>query len=171
MVIHADPDAAPSAEQLAGYEGLVSRAAGIDLERGDAVEVAAMPFSVLPTEPVEPTVLPWQDPLTVGLSVAGLLLLLFAVALILWLRARARRRREEEEAQGARLEQERRAAIAAKSEIVELPEPAPEAVVLQENIRNLRQRARDQASDDIRRTATVISRWLREAADEKEEAA
>lgn len=161
VLLDAPEGKAPPAAELASFERLVSSAVGLDPARGDAVEVAALPWSGFPEEePVAEPVGPFESPVVLW-SLVGALVLLFAlVLLVLWLRARKRRRLEAEEAVRREEEELREALEAAEREV--LPEPPPEARVLQERIAALRERARMQGQDDIRRTASVVGRWLRE---------
>ena len=100
------------ADIVACLDDLVAKAVGIDLNRGDQVEVVAMPFFA--AEPVVRAVPPafYTNPWFIGSSVFGVLLV--ALGLGLWMRSRRRQRELEaaliasKEAEARRLEAERR---------------------------------------------------------------
>ncbi|MGM0577166.1 MAG: flagellar basal-body MS-ring/collar protein FliF [Myxococcota bacterium] len=153
----------PSPEQLTSYQNLVSRAAGIDTERGDAVEVIAMPFAGLEMEePGGPPAPPLTErPMVRWGLIGGAVLLVAIIGLLLW-RSRRKRLAREAEEQRQRLEEQ---------EAEALPEPEPEIRHVQSRIRRLREKAAEQSREDVRRTAAVIRRWLREGEASDEEAA
>jgi flagellar M-ring protein FliF len=160
-------EAPPADAQIEAWKGLISRAAGLDLGRGDAVEIIAEPFAALADEEEADAAVPATLSLDtiplLWLIVGGVaLLLIIAVVVFLWRRARRRRLDEHDEAR--RLEDEARRALA------HMPEPEPEVREMQQIIAVLRRRAQEHTEEDVRRTAAVLRRWMREAR-EKEEAA
>jgi flagellar M-ring protein FliF len=157
----------PADAQIEAWKGLVARAAGLDLARGDAVEIVAEPFASPEAEDeaaaAAPALLSLDTIPVLWLIVGGVaLLLIIGTVFFLWRRARRRRREENDEAR--RLEDEARHALA------HMPEPEPEVREMQQIIAMLRKRAQDHTADDPRRTAAVIRRWMKEAREQEEAA-
>ncbi|MCB9728900.1 MAG: flagellar M-ring protein FliF [Deltaproteobacteria bacterium] len=160
---------APTDAQIEAWKTLVSRAAGLDTARGDAVEVVAERFA----QPLAAETAPAEGS-AAGLSLdsispvwliigAVVLLLILVTAFLLWRRARRRRVDERDEARRQELEEARRA-------LAHMPEAEPEVREMQQIIAALRRRAQEHTEEDVRRTAAIIRRWIREGT-EKEEAA
>lgn len=160
-------EAPPADAQIEAWKGLISKAAGLDLARGDAVEIIAEPFAVSADESDEAEAatgtLSLDTVPSVWLIVGGVaLVLVIALAIFLWRRSRRRRLDEQDEAR--RLEDEARRALA------HMPEPEPEVREMQQIIAVLRRRAQEHTEEDVRRTAAVLRGWMKEAR-EKGEAA
>jgi flagellar biosynthesis/type III secretory pathway M-ring protein FliF/YscJ len=168
--------------ELDRYRSLVAKAVGIDANRGDQVEVVAMPF--WDAEPVVRPAAPafYTDPVFIGSSVFGLLAVVIGLAL--WMRARRRQRELEtallasHEAEARRLEEELEAARvdvdgADQQYLNDLHQPAPSQKELEQRILSLRARAIGLSEEDLSQVALVVERWLNPpiTADEEEEAA
>ena len=167
--------------ELDRYRSLVAKAVGIDLNRGDQVEVVAMPFFA--AEPVVRSTPPafYANPWFIGSSVFGFLVIV--IGLIFWMRARRRQRELEaaliasQEAEARRLEAELEAAQVEGEEggefRIDLREPAPSQKELEQRILSLRARAIGLSEEDLSQVALVVERWLNPpiTADEEEEAA
>ena len=168
--------------ELERYRSLVAKAVGIDTNRGDQVEVVAMPF--WDAEPVVRPVAPafYTDPVFIGSSVFAFLLVV--MGLVLWLRARRRQRELEaaliasQDAEARRLEAELEAARVEATDadgelLIDLHEPAPSQKELEQRILSLRARAIGLSEEDLSQVALVVERWLNPpiTADEEEEAA
>ncbi|MEZ4265414.1 MAG: flagellar basal-body MS-ring/collar protein FliF [Myxococcota bacterium] len=157
----------PTDAQIEAWKGLISKAAGLDLARGDAVEIIAEPFAAL-IEPDETaagvSATPSLDSIPVLWLIIGAAVLLVVLGTVIFLWRRARRRRSDENEEARRLEDEARRALA------HMPEPEPEVREMQQIIAVLRKRAQEHTEEDVRRTAAVLRRWMREAR-ENEEAA
>jgi flagellar M-ring protein FliF len=171
-----------SEAEIERYRSLVAKAVGIDANRGDQVEVVAMPF--WDAEPVVRPVAPafYTEPVFVGSTILGLAVLM--IGLGLWLFTRRRQRKAEaaliasHEAEARRLEAELEAARVEAEEageqyLIDLHEPAPSQKELEQRILSLRARAIGLSEEDLSQVALVVERWLNPpiTADEEEEAA
>jgi flagellar M-ring protein FliF len=168
--------------ELDRYRSLVSKAVGIDVNRGDQVEVVAMPF--WDAEPVVRPSVPvfYTNPTLIGSSLLGLLVVVLAVGL--WLRTRRRQRElaaaliASHEAEARRLESELETARVqagggGEHHLLNLHEPAPSQKELEQRILSLRARAIGLSEEDLSQVSLVVERWLNPpiTADEEEEAA
>lgn len=160
QVPSADPDRPARAwtdEEMAAHTSLLSKAVGIDPERGDAIEVMSFPFSTVSAAgpaPVQAAGL-WSTERiawTVGGGVFAILLLLLASRF--WRRSRDEhrrnielRRRREVASEEARIREE---------ELAQLEAPLP----IQERIERLRGKAIRQGDDDVLSVVSVLRRWM-----------
>jgi flagellar M-ring protein FliF len=151
-------------DELARIEGLAREAAGLDVERGDRIEVASVPFAIeAEVDPAPAVAVAWplSRPATMAAGGGALLLLLAVVILLL-------RRRRQTELQMQRslpalplrvveYEQTLRAPPA------ELPAANPAPTGLPG--RSARERAMEAARADAERAALVLQAWLGESAE------
>lgn len=147
---------APAA--IAQMKNLVTKAVGLNTTRGDEVEVVAMPFA---TEVLAATVIPptgidaLLDPnlrTAIGLGVMLLVMLVLFVAFLRRSRRMSRLRRESDERERALFE----------ARLQEIAPSANELEAIHREIDQLREVAVTNSGDDIRRTAIVIRRWIRD---------
>jgi len=139
-------------------KSLVTKAVGLNTTRGDEVEVVAMPFA---TEALAATVVPptgidaLLDPnmrTMIGLGVIVFVLLVLVVTFLRRSRRLARVRREADERERALFE----------ARLQEIAPSANELEAIHREIDQLREVAVSNSGDDIRRTAIVIRRWIRD---------
>jgi flagellar M-ring protein FliF len=171
-----------SEAEIERYRSLVAKAVGIDPNRGDQVEVVAMPF--WDAEPIVRPAAPafYTEPVFVGSTILGLLVLM--IGLGFWMFTRRRQRKAEaaliasHEAEARRLEAELETARVEAEEageqyLIDLHEPAPSQKELEQRILSLRARAIGLSEEDLSQVALVVERWLNPpiTADEEEEAA
>jgi flagellar biosynthesis/type III secretory pathway M-ring protein FliF/YscJ len=137
---------------------LVTKAVGLNATRGDEVEVIAMPFAteILVASIVPPTGLEaLLDPnmrAMIGLGVILFVILVLFVAFLRRSRRLARLRREGDERERALFE----------ARLQEIAPSANELEAIHHEIDQLREVAVTNSGDDIRRTAIVIRRWIRD---------
>ena len=153
-------DTAVAQAQIDQYTRLVGKAVGIDPERGDAIEVVAMPFSGLAeldaqAADMAPGVGTLADDPILRYGILGVVLLIgLAIGIAFWRRRRAAQRLvEEEEAARIRKAQE-------EAELLALQQGDALAEEIQAKIEVLRNKAAMQGETDIRRTAAVIRDWM-----------
>lgn len=139
-------------------KSLVTKAVGLNTTRGDEVEVVAMPFAneALAANVVAPTgldaLLDPQMRTLVGLGAIALTLLVLVVAFLRRSRRLARQRRESDERERALFE----------ARLQEIAPSANELEAIHREIDQLREVAVTNSGEDIRRTAIVIRRWIRD---------
>ncbi|MBD88738.1 MAG: flagellar M-ring protein FliF [Deltaproteobacteria bacterium] len=139
-------------------KSLVTKAVGLNTTRGDEVEVVAMPFAneALAANVVAPTgldaLLDPQMRTLVGLGAIALTLLVLVVAFLRRSRRLARQRRESDERERALFE----------ARLQEIAPSANELEAIHHEIDQLREVAVSNSGEDIRRTAIVIRRWIRD---------
>lgn len=147
-------------EELARYEALVSRAIGVDLERGDTIEVAAETL----LKPVQGTNVASEDiaepsaPITLYVAIgAAFLVLMGAILAVLRARKSAREKLETELRRLADIEKQRQEQQNLLNELAEPTEPR-----VSDKVHALRLRALTSGAEDMRRAATVIRTWLQD---------
>jgi len=153
-------------EELARIRSLVTSAAGVDTERGDAVTVECVPFAASSEPPVEPELGPLAEyePYFPYAGAAAAALLVLLVLLVWWIRRRRARRRAEEEAAA-------RAQLGEGADELDAPydlapeqaasAPSPESLDRYEELRAL---AVEVARRDPELAARVVRGWLAEDA-------
>jgi flagellar biosynthesis/type III secretory pathway M-ring protein FliF/YscJ len=148
-------------EALERYRSLVAKAVGIDLKRGDEVEVIAMPFYGVAPE-IQPVLPPlYLNPYFIGASIFGLFALLLGV--LIFTRARKRQR----ELQAALLE-------AQQPDILEDFEGEEfeatgavdeEQIQMETRIVKLRETALALSDEDLSTVSQIIEGWLESGGD------
>ncbi len=139
-------------------KSLVTKAVGLNATRGDEVEVVALPFATesLAASAVPPTGLDaLLDPNTRALIAAGFILVMMIVLFVAFLRRSRRLARERREA-----DERERALFEAR--LQEIAPSANELEAIHREIDQLREVAVSNSGEDIRRTAIVIRRWIRD---------
>jgi len=134
-------------EEMESYRRIVAKAIGFDKARGDQIEVAHVLF-VQPAIPAD-----LGDPLEEGLTLsnpailggAGGILLIAGVMTFLLLRRRKSQVEEERRQQAAAAEDFGRVKVGRN---------------LADRVEEIRRRAVEQTQSDVRRTATVLRRWI-----------
>ena len=153
-------DSAVGEAQIAQYTRLVRKAVGIDPERGDEIEVIAMPFTALAeldtrAADIAPGVGSLVDDPILRYGALGVIVLIsLAIAFAFWRRRRASQRLiEEAEATRLRKAQD-------EANLLALQHGDAFAEEIQAKIKVLRNKAAFQGETDIRRTAAVIRDWM-----------
>jgi flagellar basal-body M-ring protein/flagellar hook-basal body protein fliF len=152
-----------SEAEIERYRSLVAKAVGIDFERGDQVEVLAMPFwDVAPiVRPVMPSF--YTSPQFIGTLI--FVLVATIIGMVLWMRSRRRQEELEvaliasQEADARRLEAELAEQLEG-SDLLDLHEPPPSQKELEQRILSLRARAAGLSEESLSDVASVIERWL-----------
>ncbi len=150
---------ARTAKELAHFESLAREAAGIEVERGDKIEVHSVPFvTASPFDTIEaPAGWPVSKPIVIGVG-AGVAALA-VLATVLLMRGRNRRTAVAQFVPGlpvrvGDLEAQLPGGAGAAGSSLELPGRAP------------RERVIEAAKGDTVRAARVLSAWLNEAPEE-----
>lgn len=159
-----------TADELAQLSRLASHAVGLDVARGDQIEVTSAPFAAIDGiggaggdgevagdgEGAPGEVPLWQQPIVLIAAGGGLLLLILGMAL--WLRARSKKK--------ARALELAVATTAPLATVPEEPQEIPEVVREQlaaerrARITELRERALALGNEDLHRLAGVFQHWL-----------
>jgi flagellar M-ring protein FliF len=154
-----DQELAPAA--IAQIKTLVTRAVGLDTSRGDDVEVVAMPFvevamaaAVIPPAGLDALLDPsLRTYMALGLTALALLILIMTMVR----RGRRMSRR--------RLEKDTRERALFEARLQALEPDSSALAAIHREIDQLRETAVSNSGDDIRRTAIVIRRWIRDLAE------
>lgn len=149
--------------EIARYKQIVASAVGLDVSRGDQIEVVSVAF-VPPEDLSDPVVVAPEPMIPEALLMWGAIglgvLLLLGLVLFFWLRGRRRRKtalalQEEDKALDLIVgsDEERR-------EELETLMPDESRLNIRERIRLLRARAVELGMEDTRRLAIVLENWL-----------
>ena len=160
-MVDSDGNSTMTDAALERYRSLVAKAVGIDLQRGDEVEVIAMPFYGVSAE--APVVAPplYTNPYFIGAALFGL----FAMLLGILIFTRARRRQRE--LQAALLEAQQPDILADfEGEMVdETLAVDEEQIQMETRIVKLRESAIALSEEDLSTISQVIERWLEAGGD------
>jgi flagellar M-ring protein FliF len=147
-------------EQLAQIEAMARRAGGLDLKRGDELEVQFLPFfterePALNLLSTEEEALPWWAPWLLG-EMVGLALLFFAM-----------RKKKDAEVNSATI-QLLPATLGSLEKLLHRVEPERSALASDvAPIISIREQVLELARNDAPKAARVLSRWLAEPKEEK----
>jgi len=152
-------DEALKADVVDQMKALVTNGVGLDAARGDAVEVIAMPFAeVALASSVAPIgAAGLLDPTIRNYIAMGSIL--FALLLVMFMLVRRSRR-----ASRRRLENDERERALFEARLQAIEPGAEQLAAIHKEIDQLREQAVNNSADDIRRTAIVIRRWIRDLA-------
>jgi flagellar M-ring protein FliF len=146
---------------IAQLKALVTRAVGLDPSRGDNIEVIAMPFAQVP---MAASVIPLTgidailDPTLRTYIALGLIVFAMFILIVAMLRRGRRLARR-------RLENDKRERTLFEARLEALEPNSSALAAIHREIEELRETAVTSSGDDIRRTAIVIRRWIRDLAE------